>query len=105
MIFMPISILTFDLAVCNDAKAIETCDFWDVSVYLLPQNMEKIFFRWLRPEIAHKKFIMRGISHNGFMIIRPFVRLRALCNHLGEIVSEEIVFDSDHSKNALTKAE
>jgi hypothetical protein len=44
MIFMPISALTFDLAVCNNAKAIEACDLWDIFVDLFPQNMEKIFF-------------------------------------------------------------
>jgi len=43
MIFMPISVLTFDLAIRNNAKAIEACDLWDVFVYLFPQNMEKIF--------------------------------------------------------------
>jgi hypothetical protein len=78
---MPITVLTLDLTIGNNTKAIKTCELWDLLVYLLPQNKEKILPRWMRPELTTEKSIMGGVCQNRFMIIAPAVCLTAFCNH------------------------
>ena len=92
---MPISILAFDLTICNYAPTITIFDERDLIVNHSPQHVEKIFRQSIIPKRAYKKPVMSGISNVGLVTVLPPISLGTLCNQLAKIRFETIVSDDN----------